>query len=168
MSTRKVLNLIFRRFQRKISLEVWKPLAQRYLNKRVCAFHYPDGLGSEKSRLSPPTQGNGGPQPSVRCTHKDNEIVQTGTHSFRISALWRTLLLPYKLRAKNTSAILHISGRCVPYSRVRCVQLALSYSLFEMRFIFNRVVLFNPLCQCGKRPNQSRQQALLLTLCILF
>lgn len=128
--------LIFRGIRRKISLAVWKQHVQRYLKRACLRIPLPSWFGKWKSRLSPPTQGNGGPQPSVRCTHKDNENVQTGTHSFRISPLWRTLLLPYKLRAKNTAAILHISGRCVPYSRVRCVQLALWYSLFEMCGLF--------------------------------
>lgn len=60
-------------------------------------------------------------------------------------------------REKQTqAAILHISERCVPYSNARCVSSRLFDILFLSWFIFNRVVLFNPLYQRGQRLNQSK------------
>lgn len=94
-------------------------------NKAICLFHYAVGLGSEKSRLSVATQGSGGPccEPSVRCTHKDNENEQTGTFSFCIGPLAWTLLSDL-LPAKNGRPFC-IFVRCVPFSSARCVRLTL-------------------------------------------
>lgn len=72
----------------------------------------------------------------------------------------------YKLRAKNTAAILHIFERCVPYSKVRCV--ARFDILFLCCGLFLIALSYLIRCARGKRPNQSRQRPLLLTSCIPF
>ena len=124
--------LYVRAFQRKMDCSVWE---LERLTKFICPFHYPAGLGSEKSRLSRHNKGT--VVTSVRCTHKDNDML-SGTQAFGARP-WRGALLFNILRKKHLLKFGHFAYfQCAPHSNARYCWYLQFWFILVRRVLFNR------------------------------
>lgn len=130
---------------------MWKQRSKA--SKRVCLLiSLLSWFGKWKITLiCTATQGNAGPRPtSVRCTHKDNENVQTGTHS--VSALCRERSCTNYARNCVRVAILHIFARAmcsIFESTVRTPKHTGRFLLFAFRDVGLFLIALSYLIRCA-------------------